>query len=131
MDVDFVLRGTLDNSVSDDLRVLQDYLHDADVACTQVVMEIPHVKEPITIGLAIAGLAVSTFSAVLSAVNVWNSHHPKYSVTVHAGENSYQISNLGRAELTAIAKSLGTSPIEQAVILRITRRDSEIARRGS
>ena len=122
MDVDIILRGTLDNTASDDLRELQGYTDDADIASQQVTIDAPHVKEPITIGLAIASLAVSSISALISAVSLWNSQHPKYAVTVHAGDNSYQISNLGKADLAAIVERLRKLPEGQAVIMRITRK---------
>ena len=59
----------------------------------------------LTLGLTIAGLAVSAFGGFVSAISLWGSKR-NYSITFKSGDTTFAANNLTAKETRAIAKAL-------------------------
>ena len=122
MQIDFVLQGKLNQTASQDLRSLHDYLRNADVPAELAVMSMPKVKEALVIGLAVASLAVTSIGVIISALSLWQSERPGYSVTIHSGELNYELSNLDKKQALEITKKLEKPAHRESLIVRISQK---------
>jgi hypothetical protein len=117
MDIEIVVRGSFDEAVSEDLRMLRDLLAQSDVPVSSTVLTIARRKEPITIGLAAAGLAISVVGVVISALSLWLSQRPRYSVTVQCGNRSYTLANLRKGQVEEIVRELKAAASDQPLLV--------------
>lgn len=60
----------------------------------------------LTIGLAIASLAVSAINTLISTLNYWRSQHPEYSIKISQGDLQITIDNITNKDINALINQL-------------------------
>ena len=118
-DIEIVFRGTVDLTASHDIKEMRSSLVEADLQVDLVEMRVPGVKDAVAIGLAIAGLAVSSIGTLISAVSLWQAQRPQYKVTIRRGDVQFEIGNLSREEVLKINDQL-LSPVQGIMVIDIT-----------
>ena len=120
MRIDIILDGNFEAVAAADIRELNDRLRRADIDSSLTVLSIPSIKDPLTIGIAVAGVAVATIGTVIGALSLWYSQRPKYSVTVQRGEVSYTIGNMSKGELETLRAKLEAVNPDVPLLIRLT-----------
>lgn len=120
MRIDIILDGSFDSVAASDVNKLNDHLRRADVPSSLTVISVPAVKDPLTVGIALTGIAVSTIGAVIGALSLWHARQPKYSITVQRGEMNFSISNLGKDEAEAIRAKLAAAGPDVPMLIRLS-----------
>ena len=123
MNVRIEFGGTVDDEASFALEELADELRKADIAVE------PERAEPmtgvrdggLTIGLAIAGLAVSTLGTLVGVISYWRSTRPGYSVSITRGDTTVTVENLSESQIRDVIVRLQQEQLPEAILVRIGR----------
>lgn len=75
----------------------------------------------LTLGLTLAGLALSSVSTLVSALSFWASKRA-YSITFQTGEISFSGNNLNAKEALAIAEAIRNNAVASDIKVLVSRR---------
>mgnify|MGYP001824335653 CR=1 FL=1 len=107
MDVSVSFRGTLQVEDARELEELAAALADDDLHPESTRVMVPGVNDGgLTVGIALAGLALSAIDTLVSSLHFWLSTRPRYSATIKRGEATYTMSGLDRKGLLELSAAL-------------------------
>jgi hypothetical protein len=125
MRIDIILDGEFDMAAATDLRVLSDYLRQSDIPVSLTLINVPAIKDPLAIGVAALGVAVSTVGSIIGALSLWVSQRPKYSITVQRGDYTCTFSNLNKSQTLEIIQKLEAAEAIQPLLVRLVKSDRQ------
>jgi hypothetical protein len=107
VDVNVGFRGVVGVEDATQLDALTEALADADLSPDATKLVAPGIKDGgLTIGIALAGVGLSTVSTVISALNFWLSTRPKYSAEIKRGGTTFKMTGLDQRELLELSAAL-------------------------
>ena len=106
--VNVIPKGDFDVQISNALQQLGDDLREAGIAATANTVNIPKLKADLIVGLTVATLAVSSVSALISILALWQSRQKSFAVSVTVDDKSYEISNLNKKEVRELSNKLAS-----------------------
>lgn len=127
MNVDIKYEGDIYLQVSNDLIELADLITEeggVSVAQKKNEPELRAKDSGLTIGLAIAGLALTGVQTAISAAQYWQSEHPKYKLSIYLEDKTYILDNSNKEEVDRILKIISLLPtdITQNIEIKISRK---------
>ncbi|MBD2691572.1 hypothetical protein [Anabaena catenula] len=127
MNVDIKYEGDIYLQVSNDLIELADLITEecgVSVAQKKTKPESGAKDSGLTIGLAIAGLALTGVQTAISAVQYWKSEHPKYLLSIYSGGETYILDNTNKEEVDRIFKIISLLPTDiiENIEIKISRK---------
>lgn len=122
MQVDIVPSGTLNLEMMRDLGELSDELQEAGLAANRAGATLPGTKDGgLTVAIALAGLAFSSISSLISVLSYWSSRKPSYTLTLEAGSKQLTISQLDKAGVQSALRELESIDSSSQVLIRVAR----------
>jgi len=107
VDVRVGFQGIIGVDDATELEGLTEALADADLSPEETKLVAPGIKDGgLTVGIALAGVALSTINTVISALNFWLSARPKYSAEIKRGDATFKMTGLDRTELLELSAAL-------------------------
>lgn len=104
--VNVIPSGSFDVQISTALQELSDELRGAGIAATANTISVPKMKADLIVGLTVATLVVSSVSALVSVLALWQSRQRSFAVSVTVDDETYEISNLNKNEVRELSKKL-------------------------
>lgn len=104
------------------LNELRDSLRESDISSEpDIDQQRTGVKDGgLTLGLTIAGLALSAVGTLVSAISLWGSKN--YSITFKTGETTFEANNLSAKEALAIAQAIKDKAVASDIKVLVSRR---------
>lgn len=121
VDIEIVPHGRADEALMADLGELHSDLVESDINADASTVALPGVKTDLTLAIAIAGLALSGVSTLVSVLAFWQSRKAKYSVSIPTEEATYEISNLGKEAVLEVAEKIRRHRPKVPLVVRISR----------
>jgi hypothetical protein len=89
------------------LNELRDFLQNSDINAEPTLGKAPEGTKDggLTLGLAIAGLALAAIGNLIAAITLWGSKR-NYSIVLKCGDSTISANNLSASESVTIADSL-------------------------
>lgn len=127
MDIRIKFQGDINQVISNDLIDLAELItEDCGVSVTQEKKKPePGVKDSgLTIGLAIAGLALTGVQTAINAAQYWKSERPTYLLSISSGSQTYTLDNANKEEVDRILKIISSLPndITQNIEIKISKK---------
>jgi hypothetical protein len=127
MDTYINFEGSITEETSHDLNQLANLLEqDCDVSVKLDKQPIqPGVKDSgLTIGLTIAGLALSGIQTLIAAILYWESKQNKYSLSISLENKTYIVDNIKQEETERILSEILKLPsnITETIEIKVVRK---------
>jgi hypothetical protein len=95
-----LLSGKFDASVSADIVELSEKLSEHDITARVSTISVPGLKADLTVGLAIASLAVSAISTLINVITFWrNQKNNVYYLTLDLGQGQRSAEDVAPNEI--------------------------------
>jgi hypothetical protein len=119
--------GNINPEISEDLKELEQLMKD-----DYGIVSIPEKQKPqigvkdsgLTIGLAIAGLALTGIQTVIAAIQYWQSQRPKYTLSIICRDEIYILNNANKEDIDKIMKAIHYLPnsITEEIEIKISKK---------
>jgi hypothetical protein len=120
MNLEILPGGLVDLEMMRDLGELCSDLQEADIQARGASAVLPGVKDGgLTVGIAAAGLLLSSISSAVSVLTYWNSRKPRYTLTIEHGNQTVQIANMNQDGVKALVESMDASAESRALLVRV------------
>ena len=119
-DVEIVIRGVASTETLADLSELNADLAEAELGPSPSTVQLPAVKMELTLAIAIAGLALSAISTLVSVLAHWQSRKPKYSISVPIQNRTIELSNLSKQGAVSVAEEITREDLQRPLVVRVS-----------
>lgn len=120
IDIEIIPHGKVNETLMADLRELHLDLTEANIKTNPSTAVLPGVKADLVLAITIIGLAISSISALISALALWQSRKAKYSVSIPTEYGTYEISNLTKRQALDMATTIRKHGLKAPLVIRIS-----------